>query len=94
MNMTISVGRCLERKTILVWVKENINKKLTTCKSICNLQELYTAFKGKHLNVNIEFSTFCALRLKWCVLADSKMTHSVCVCSAYQNVVLLVGAMD
>ena len=28
------------------------------------------------------------------VLAGSKMTHSVCVCSAHQNVVLLVDAMD
>ena len=27
-------------------------------------------------------------------MAGSKMTHSVCVCSAHQNVVLLVDAMD
>ena len=37
---------------------------------------------------------FCALRLKWCVLAGPKMTHSVCFCSAHKNVVLLVDAMD
>ena len=30
------------------------------CKSLCNLQKLYTAFKEKHLNVNIGFSKFCA----------------------------------
>ena len=30
----------------------------------CNLQELYTAFKEKHPNVNIEFSKLCALRPK------------------------------
>ena len=71
-----------------------INKNFGTCKSLCNLQELYTAFKEKHSNVNIGFSKFCALRPKWCVLAGSKMTHSVCVCSAHQNVVLLVDAMD
>ena len=39
-------------------------------------------------------SKFCTLRLKWCILAGSKMTHSVYVCSAHQNVVLLVDAMD
>ena len=58
------------------------------------MQELYTAFKEKHPNVNIGLSKFCALRSKWCVLAGSRMTHSVCVCSAHQNVVLLVDAMD
>ena len=68
-------------------------KNFATCKSLCNLQELYTAFKEKHSNVNIEFSKFCALRPKWCVLAFSKMTHYVIVRSAYQNVVLLVDAI-
>ena len=43
--MTISAGSCLKRKTMLVWVKEHINKNFATCKSLCNLQELYTAFK-------------------------------------------------
>ena len=94
MKMTISVGRCLKRKTMLVWVKEYINKNLATCKSFCNLEEWYTVFKEKHPNVNIGFSKFCALRPKWCVLAGLKMTHSVCVCSAHKNVILLVDAMD
>ena len=75
-------------------VKECINKNFATSKSLCNLQELYTAFKEKHANVNIGFSKPCALRPRWCALAGSKMTHSVCVCSAHQNVVLLVDAMD
>ena len=93
MKMTVSVGTCLKRKTMLVRVKQDINKDLATCKSLCNLQELYTAFKEKQTNVNIALSKACALRPKWCVLAGSKMTHSVCICSAYQNVVLLVDAM-
>ena len=75
-------------------VNEYINKNFATCKSPCNLQEVYTAFKEKHQNVNIGFSKLCALRPKWCVLAGSKMTQSVCVCSAHQNVVMLVHAMD
>ena len=90
MKMTIPVGRCPKSNV----VKEYIKKNFATCKNLCNLQELYTAFKEKHPNVNIGFSKFCALRPKWCVLAGSKMTHSVCVCSAHQNVVLLVDAMD
>ena len=61
---------------------------------LCNLQDLYTAFKEKHPDVNIGFSKFYALRSKWCVLASSKMTHPFCVCSTHQNVVLLVGEMD
>ena len=71
-----------------------MNKNFATCKSLCNLQEFYTAFKEKHPNVNITFSKFCAKSPKWCVLTGSKMTHSVCVCSAHQNVVLLVVEMD
>ena len=94
MKMTISVGRYLKRKTMLVWVKEYINKNFATCKSLCNLQEFYTAFKEKHPNVNIEFSKFCALRPKWWVLVGSKMIHSVYVCSAHETVLLLVNALD
>ena len=94
MKIIISVGRCLKRKTMLFWVKEYIKKNFATCKSLCNLQELYTAFKEKNPNVNIGFSKLCALRPKWCVLAGSKVTYSVYVCSAHQYVMLLVDAMD
>ena len=79
---------------MLVWVKVYIIKNFATFKSFWNVQELYTAFKEKHPNVNIGLSKFCALRSKWCVLAGSRMTHSICVCNAHQNVVLLVDAMD
>ena len=57
------------------------------------MQELYTTSKEKHPNVKIGFSKLCTLRSKWCVLAGSKMTHSVCVCSAHQNPALLVDAL-
>ena len=67
MKMAISVGRCLKGKV----VKKFINKNFATYESLCNLQELYTAFKEKHLNVNVGFSKFCALRPKLCVLAGS-----------------------
>ena len=90
MEMAISVGRGLKSKV----VKEYINTNFAACRSLCNLQELYTAFKEKQPNANVGFSRFCALRPKRCVLAGSKMTHFACVCSAHQNVVLLVDAMD
>ena len=59
-----------------------------------NLHELYTAFKEKHPDIKVGFSKFCELRPKWCVLAGSTGTHSVCVCSIHQNAKLLVDAMD
>ena len=61
---------------------------------LCNLQELYIAFKEKHPNANIGLAKFCALRPKWCVRARSKVAHSLFVCSAHQNVVLLVDVTD
>ena len=47
MKMTISVDRCLKSEV----EKEHINKNFVTCKSICNLQELYTTLKEKNPNV-------------------------------------------
>ena len=74
--------------------KEEHKQNFATSKSICNLKYLYTAFKEKYPNVNIGLSKFCALTSKWCILAGSKITHSVCVCSAHQNVWLLAEAID
>ena len=79
-----------EKKDYVSLNKGVHKKNFATSKSLCNLQKLYTVFKEKHPNVNIGFSKFSALN----VLTGSKMTHSVCVCSAHQNVVLLVDAMD
>ena len=47
MYITILAGSCLKRKTMLVCVKDYINENFATCKSLCKLQELYTAFKKK-----------------------------------------------
>ena len=49
----------LEKKDY-VSVSKGVHKKTAICKSLCNLQEFYTAFKEKHPNVNIGFSKFCA----------------------------------
>ena len=88
-------SRQVPEKKDYVSVSRGVHKqKLCNLQKFWNLQELYTAFKEKHLNVNIGFSKFCALRPKWRVLDGSKMTHSVCICSAHQNVVLLINVMD
>ena len=64
------------------------------CLLLCNHKELHSAFKEKHVDVKIGFSTFCSLRPKWCVLAGAAGTHSVCVCTYHQNGDLLVSAVD
>ena len=55
---------------------------------------MYAAFKEKYPNVKLGFSKFCTFRPKWCVLAGSSGTHSVCVCSIHQNAILLVDAIN
>lgn len=61
---------------------------------LCNLSELYSAFKEKNPGIKVGFSKFCSLRPKWCILTDAPGTHSVCVCAHHQNAVLLVSAVD
>ena len=93
MKITVSVGRCLKRKTVSV--SKGVQKQnYATGTCLCNLRELHISFTEKHQNVNVGFSKFCALRPKWCVLVGSEMTHSVCICSVHQNIVLLVDSMD
>ena len=61
---------------------------------LCNLKELYTAFKMKHSHLDIGFSKFASLRPKWCIAVGPKGTHSVCVCTIHQNVKLMLSAVS
>ena len=61
---------------------------------LCDLKELYASFKQKYPRLKIGFSTFCSLRPKWCVLIGCSGTHSVCVCTIHQNVVIMLGAVN
>ena len=61
---------------------------------LCNLREMYAAFKEKYPNFELGFSKFCTFRPKCGVLAGSSAAHSVCVCSIHQNVILLVDAIN
>lgn len=58
-----------------------------------NLRELYQVFKEEHPVVQIDFSKFCSLRRKWCVIARASGIYSVCVCSIYLKVKLLVDVL-
>ena len=75
-----------------VSIGQNVHKQKRLV--LCNLSELYSGFRDKYPNIKIGFSKFCTLRPKWCVLAGSSGTHSVCVGSTHQNAVLLVDAVD
>ena len=61
---------------------------------LCNLHELFVTFKERNPDLKIGFSKFYALCPKWCVIAGSSGTHSVCVCSTPQNTTLLVDALN
>ena len=57
---------------------------------LSNLKEVYQLFKQKHPTKSIGFSKFAELRPKKCVLAGESGTHSVCVCTIHQNVILMM----
>ena len=61
---------------------------------LCNLHELFVAFKERNRDVKIGFSKFCTLRPKWCVIVGSSGTHLVCVCTTHQNTILLADALN
>ena len=44
--------------------------------------------------MNIGFSKFCTLQLKWCVIAGSSRTQLVCVCTTHQNTISLVDTLN
>ena len=64
------------------------------CLLLCNLRELYQLLEGKYPDIKKGFSSFCSLRPKWCVLAESSGTHSVCICATHQTAILLVNAVN
>ena len=50
-----SFGRYVPEKKDNASASKGVRKNFATCKNLCNLQELYTAFKEKQPNVNIGF---------------------------------------
>ena len=52
-----------------------------------------SAFKKKYFDLKVGFSKFANLRPEWCIVAGAAGTHSVCICTAHQNVKLMLGAV-
>ena len=75
-----------------VSIKNNIHQQKRLI--MCNLNELFRAFKEKNPTVFLGFLKFCSLRPKWCVLAGSAGTHVVCVCTIHQNIKLLLEPLN
>ena len=85
------ISRVMPGKKDFVSVKQegkrvHIQKRLV----LCNLREVYQAFKTKHPDVKVGFSKFAQLRPKQCILAGASGTHSVCVCTIHQNITLML----
>ena len=75
-----------------VSVAKNVHKQQRLL--LCNLKELYSAFKERYPDAKVGFSKFCSLRPKSCISVGSSGTHSVCVCTSHQNAQLLVHAAN
>lgn len=61
---------------------------------LANLHELYSNFKYDYSDAEVGFSKFCSLCFKMCVLASASGTHSVCVYTIHQNMIILVHAAE
>ena len=61
---------------------------------LCNLSELYAAFKEKYPDLKIGLSKFCSLHPKWCKNIGSSGSHTVCVCTIHQNTILACQALN
>ena len=85
-------SRLMPGKKDCVSIGRNIHEQKRLL--LCNLNELYSAFKKKHPNHKIGLSKFCSLRPKWCVTVTSSGTHTVCVCTTHQNTTLAVDAFS
>ena len=85
-------SRQMPGKKDYVSISRNIHKQKRLILS--NLNELYANFKTRYPDTKIGFSKFCQLRPKWCVIAGSSGTHSVCVCTYHQNMKLVLAPIN
>jgi len=85
-------SRQLPGKKDFVSISRNVHQQKRLL--LCNLKELYCAFKLKHPSLKVGFSKFCSLRSKWCIIAGATGNHSVCVCTAHQNMKLLLSPLN
>ena len=81
-------SRIMPGKKDYVSIKKNVHMQKRLL--LCNLKELFVAFKTMNPEIKLEFSRFCTLQPKWCITAGASGTHSVCVCAIHQNLKLLL----
>ena len=72
----------------------NIHDSLLVKKTASVLERMFMFLSDKHKDLKITFSKFDSLRPKWCITVGSKGTYSVCVCTAHQNVKLLLSSVN
>ena len=85
-------SRQLPRKKDYVSIQKGVRKQKRLV--LCNLHELFVAFKERNPDVKIGFSKFCTLHPKWWFIAGSSGTHLLCFCTTHQNTILLVDALN
>ena len=68
--------------------REYVQKRLI----LSNLKELYSAFKDAYPGKKVGLSKFAEMRPHHCVLAGAGGTHTVGVCTIYQNMKLMVSS--
>jgi hypothetical protein len=66
--------------------KENKQKRPV----LSSLSEVFAEFKESHPDLKVGFSKFTSLQPKNCALAGASGTHSGCLCTAHQNVKLML----
>ena len=80
------------------WKKDYVSVSRNTRKQkrlvLSNLNKLEANFKSKYVSTRTDFSKFCELHPKWCVLAGSSGTHPVCVFTYHQNMKLLIAPLN
>ena len=72
-----------------------VGKKLHVSKRLilCNLVNFTLHLREKYFDHKVGFSKFASLRIKWCIVAGAAGTHSVCACTAHQNLKLMLTAV-
>ena len=68
-------SRYLPPQKDYVGMQKGVHKQKHKAISLCNLHELFVAFKERIPDVKIGFFKFCTLCPKWCVTAGSSGTH-------------------
>ena len=98
-RLVIDFYRHNENSRIMPGMKDRISIKKNVYQQkrliVCTLEKLHSAFRQQQQQEHkIGFSKFCMLRSKWCILAGSSGTDSVCVCTIHQNIILLLHAIQ